>query len=55
MPYPIATAADIATFATHGWIAIEDAIDPADLITLAAHCDEILANKETMAFDWAWE
>jgi hypothetical protein len=55
MPYPIATEADLATFEAHGWIAIDDAIDPVDLVTLEAHCDEILAKKETMAFDWAWE
>ena len=55
MPYPLATAQDIATFAARGWLAVEDAIDPADLETLITHCDEILEKKDTMAFDWAWE
>lgn len=53
--YPKATDADIAFFEAHGWIAIENAIDPGDLATLEAHCEEILANKEKMAYDWAWE
>ena len=34
---------------------VEDVIDPADLVALERRCDEIIANKETMAFDWAWE
>ena len=55
MPYPTATPQDIETFQAHGWIAIDDAIDPADLGTLEAHRDEILEKMETMAFDWAWE
>ena len=55
MAVPDATDVDIAFFAEHGWIVVEDAIDPADLATLEQRCDEIIANKETMAFDWAWE
>jgi hypothetical protein len=45
----------VAFFREHGWIAVEDAIDPADIETLTAHCDEILDNKEKLAYDWAWE
>jgi phytanoyl-CoA hydroxylase len=55
MAYPIATEADRAIFEEHGWIVVTDAIDPADLVELEAHCQEILDKKETMAFDWAWE
>ncbi len=55
MPYPTATADDVAFFAQHGWIAVPDAIDPADLVDLEAKCQQILDNKESMAFDWAWE
>jgi hypothetical protein len=55
MAYRTATDDDVAFFAEHGWIAIDDAVDPADLAPLAARCDEIVANKETMAFDWAWD
>ena len=55
MAYRAATDDDVACFEEHGWIAIEDAVDPDDLALLAARCDEIVANKESMAFDWAWE
>lgn len=55
MPYREATDADVAFFAEHGWIAVHDAIDPADLVVIEARCAEILEKKETMAFDWAWE
>ena len=55
VPYPTATTDDIAFFAEHGWIAVTDAIDPADLATLEARCEVILEKKERMAFDWAWE
>jgi phytanoyl-CoA hydroxylase len=55
MPYPEATDADVAFYAAHGWIAVEDAIDPDDLQVLVGRCDEILAKKDEMAFDWAWE
>ena len=55
MPYPKATDADSAFFQQHGWIAVTDAIDPVDLEEVIRRCDEILANTETMAYDWAWE
>src|SRR3954466_6890683 len=55
LAYPVATDRDIAFFAEHGWLAVADAIDPGDLDLLTARCDEILAKKESMAFDWAWE
>lgn len=55
MPYPIATAEQIAFFEDHGWIAVDGAIDPGDLSELEEKCNHIIANKETMAFDWAWE
>src|SRR6516165_3768637 len=55
MPYPVATDDDIAFFDEHGWLVVEDAVDPADLDELLACCDRILEHKETMAFDWAWE
>ena len=55
MPYPTATEDDVAFFQEHGWIAVHDAVDPADLVTLEERCQKILDRKETMAFDWAWE
>jgi ectoine hydroxylase-related dioxygenase (phytanoyl-CoA dioxygenase family) len=55
MPYPQATDEHLAFFEEHGWIAVEDAIDPEDQRDLVAHCEIILAKKHKMAFDWAWE
>ncbi|HKI73549.1 MAG TPA: phytanoyl-CoA dioxygenase family protein [Pseudomonadales bacterium] len=55
MAYPQATPENIAFFREHGWIVIENAIDPNDLEALIGKCQEILQNKESMAFDWAWE
>jgi len=55
LPYPTATEEDVRFFEAHGWIQVDDAIDPADLEELMADCEEILENKETMAYDWAWE
>lgn len=55
MPYPTASDADVAFFAEHGWIAVADAIDPTDLDEVAGRGDEILENKATMAYDWAWK
>ena len=54
MTYRSATTADTGFFREHGWLVVEDVIDPVDLVQLEARCDEIMANKETMAFDWAW-
>jgi ectoine hydroxylase-related dioxygenase (phytanoyl-CoA dioxygenase family) len=54
MPYPLATPAQVQFFAEHGWLAVDDAIDPADLAHLAQCCDVIIAKKERMAYDWAW-
>ncbi|MCB1693107.1 MAG: phytanoyl-CoA dioxygenase family protein [Pseudomonadales bacterium] len=55
MAYPVASEEQIAFFNEHGYLVVEDAIDPGDLGDLIEKCDEILANKETMAFDWAWD
>ncbi len=55
MTYRAASDEDIRFFREHGWIVVEDAIDPNDLVALERRCDEIIANKETMAYDWAWD
>jgi hypothetical protein len=55
MAYPHATPDDVAFFADHGWIAVPDAVDPADLTVLEERCDTILDKRDTLAFDWAWE
>jgi hypothetical protein len=55
VPYPIATAEQVAFFAEHGWLVVDDAVDPNDLGPLEARCRQIIEHKEEMAFDWAWE
>jgi ectoine hydroxylase-related dioxygenase (phytanoyl-CoA dioxygenase family) len=55
MPYPVASAADREKFWRDGYLVVRDAVDPKDLDRLQAICDRLLANKERMAFDWAWE
>jgi ectoine hydroxylase-related dioxygenase (phytanoyl-CoA dioxygenase family) len=55
MPYPAASAEQVAFFAEHGWLVVDDAVDPVDLDELIRDCDVILAKKEKMAYDWAWE
>jgi len=53
--YPQATERDIEFFGEHGYLVVENAVDPADLDVLAGRCEEILDHRETLAFDWAWE
>jgi phytanoyl-CoA hydroxylase len=53
--YRAAADSDVEFFEEHGWLVVEDVIDPADLGRLEARCDEIIANKDTMAYDWAWQ
>lgn len=54
MPYRAAGPQDVEFFRTHGWIVVEDAVDPADLDLLERTCDDIIANRTTRAYDWAW-
>jgi ectoine hydroxylase-related dioxygenase (phytanoyl-CoA dioxygenase family) len=53
--YPSASERDIEFFQEHGWIVVEDAIDPVDLEELIARCDEIIEKRDKMAYDWAWD
>ena len=55
MPYPEATADQIDFFQAHGWIVVEDAIDPRDVQVLRERCQEIIERRDEVAFDWAWE
>jgi phytanoyl-CoA hydroxylase len=55
MDYPAATPEQIAFYAEHGWLAVENAIPQGDLDEIERHCDLILANKDKLAFDWAWD
>jgi phytanoyl-CoA hydroxylase len=50
-----ATADQIAFFREHGWIVVEDAIAPAEIVEVAERMDVILRKKHKLAYDWAWE
>ena len=55
MKYRPATDEDRQFFDQHGYLVVEDVIDPDDLTELQARCDEIVAHRNELAFDWAWE
>jgi phytanoyl-CoA hydroxylase len=55
MPYPIASPAEIERFWRDGYLVVREAIEPRDLDRLQAICDDLLENREKVAFDWAWE
>lgn len=55
MSYPVCCERDVLAFESHGFLVVEDAIDPAQLAELEARCQPILDHKEKLAFDWAWE
>lgn len=55
MPYPAATAEQIACYREHGWLVVADAIAAADLDALEARCDEIIRDRHRLARDWAWD
>ena len=54
MAYPSATPEQKDFFNTHGWLVVEAAIPDADLALLESYGERILADKEKLAFDWAW-
>ena len=55
MPHPEARPSDIAFFADHGWLVVEDVARPAEIEELRTRCEVILQKKHKLAFDWAWE
>jgi phytanoyl-CoA hydroxylase len=55
MPYPDASAEQIASFREHGWLVVENAVPSSDLDELERHCERLLAEKERFANDWAWD
>ena len=54
MNYPNATPEQIAFFNEHGFLVVAGAIAHTEIDALEAHCDTLLAHKETLANDWAW-
>ena len=55
MAYPRARDEDIERYRAHGFLVVENAVDPDDLEELIARCQEIIDNRDEMAQDWAWE
>jgi phytanoyl-CoA hydroxylase len=55
MTYPKASAERIGSFCEHGYLVVEDAIPQSDLDELEQRCERILADKERLANDWAWD
>lgn len=50
-----ATAEQIDSFREHGWLVVEEAVEPAEIAEVAARMDVILRKKHKLAYDWAWE
>jgi ectoine hydroxylase-related dioxygenase (phytanoyl-CoA dioxygenase family) len=53
--YRAASTSDIDFFDEHGWIVVEDVIEPVDLAEVEARCQDIIDHKDELAYDWAWE
>lgn len=50
-----ATVEQIAFFREHGWLVVENAVEPAEIAEVGTRMDVILRKKNKLAFDWAWE
>jgi phytanoyl-CoA hydroxylase len=55
VPYPAASPEQIERFRRDGFLVVRGAVDPADLARLEQAGERILAHKERLAFDWAWD
>jgi ectoine hydroxylase-related dioxygenase (phytanoyl-CoA dioxygenase family) len=53
--YPPCRGEDVAFFREHGWLVLEDTVEPAELAELGRRCQAILESPHDLAFDWAWE
>jgi hypothetical protein len=53
--WPDASAEQIERFRADGFLVVRGAIDPAQLGRLVEATERILAHKERVAFDWAWD
>jgi ectoine hydroxylase-related dioxygenase (phytanoyl-CoA dioxygenase family) len=53
--YPKAEKAHVEFFEEHGWLVVEDVVEPAELAEVRQRCQVILDKKDKLAFDWAWE
>ena len=55
MHFPTASDEQINFFRKHGYLVVEDAIPQSDLDELEGYCDKLVEQKESLAFDWAWD
>ncbi len=55
MAYPVVTADARQQFRDDGYLVVRGAIDPGEFELLREVVDRILADKEHLAFDWAWD
>ncbi|WP_293451509.1 phytanoyl-CoA dioxygenase family protein [Phenylobacterium sp.] len=55
MSYPTPTPDQVAFFQRHGWLVVQDAIPQADLDLIETHCQRLIDEKESLAYDWAWD
>jgi phytanoyl-CoA hydroxylase len=55
MNYPTAAPEQLEFFRRHGWLTVEDAIAQRQLDELERRCERIIDEKETLAYDWAWD
>ena len=55
MHYPLPTAEHLEFFREHGWLVVVDAIPASHLREIEERCERILDEKETLAYDWAWD
>jgi ectoine hydroxylase-related dioxygenase (phytanoyl-CoA dioxygenase family) len=53
--YPKAEKSHVEFFEEHGWLVVEDVVEPAELAEVQRRCQVILDKKDKLAFDWAWE
>lgn len=54
MTYPPAAPEQISAFSEHGFLIVRGPIPQGVLDELEGHCDTLLARKESLANDWAW-
>ena len=55
MTYPHVQAGQLEFFQRHGWLVVKDAIPQHDLDEIERHCERIITEKESLAYDWAWD
>jgi phytanoyl-CoA hydroxylase len=50
-----ATVEQISFFREHGWLVVQNAVEPAEIDEVSARMEVILRKKHKLAYDWAWE